>query len=250
MPTSPTPDPQPIKITLLKTGETFEEVKPLEGCYETWFANVFGERATWEVIDAPYGDTLPPPESIERLVISGSPVSVYERRAWSVACSDWIGKVWAHNIPILGVCYGHQLLADALGGEVGASPAGREMGAVEVTQRGRDPIFSGLSERFEVWQTHIDEVTHLPPQAEIIASNEHCRVQAMAIGDHCRSVQWHPEMNQKILAHYVDARVKVIDEAWGEGAAMRLRDSLPPHLESGAVIASNFLERFCGLGHA
>ena len=69
----------------------------------------------------------------------------------------------------------------------------------------------------------------------------------MAIGDHCRSVQWHPEMTRDILAYYIDERVEVIEAAWGEGAALRLRESLPAHLPSGAVIASNFLERFCGL---
>lgn len=246
-PTADTQSEPHINITLLKTGETFEALKPHEGCYETWFAHVFGERVRWQVIDAPKGDLLPQPESIEHLVISGSPVSVYERLAWSVACSEWIGRVWEREIPILGVCYGHQLLADALGGEVSRSPQGREMGAVTVQQRGTDPIFDGLGAQFDVWQTHIDEVSRLPAQAEIIAENDHCLVQAMSIGAHCRSVQWHPEMNQTILAHYIQERIEVIDAAWGEGAALTLKNSLPDVVPSGPVIASNFLERFCGI---
>ena len=239
--------PEPLNVTLLKTGATFDQLKSREGCYETWFARVFGDRVRWTVIDAPEGDLLPDPESIEVLVITGSPVSIYERLSWSVACSAWLKPVWERGIPILGICYGHQLLADALGGEVGRSPQGREMGATEVTQCGRDPIFSGLAPAFKVWQTHIDEIIKLPPQAEVIAGNEHSAVQAMAIGDHCRTVQWHPEMNHEIMDFYVGYRADQLNHEWGEGAAERLRASLPAEVPSGPQIAANFLEHFCGL---
>ena len=123
-----------VHLTLLKTGATFDNLKKVSGCYEQWFADVFDSQVTWRVIDAPSGDVLPPVEDIESLVVTGSPVSVYERLPWSVACSDWLGRVWKREVPILGVCYGHQLLADALGGRVSPSPQGREMGAIHVRQ--------------------------------------------------------------------------------------------------------------------
>ena len=234
-------------LTLLKTGATFPELRADEGCYETWFAALFGDRVSWTLIDAPEGDLLPAPHTVERLVITGSPVSIYERLSWSVACSDWLKLVWEREIPILGVCYGHQLLADALGGEVGRSPQGREMGATEVTQCGDDLIFSGLMPTFKVWQTHVDEIIKLPAQAEVIATNDHSAVQAMAIGDHCRSVQWHPEMNRAIMDRYAAQRADQINREWGEGAADQLRASLPEEVPSGSQIAANFLKYFCGL---
>ena len=229
-------------VTLLKTGETFESLKSTEGCYEQWFDRVFEGRISWNHVNAPYGDALPDPDTVEALLISGSPVSIYERLAWSVACSEWIAKVWEKKIPILGVCYGHQLLADALGGEVKASPNGREMGAISVNQCGQDPLFAGLGQEFEVWQTHIDEVSRMPDQAKLIATNDHSKVQAMSIGEHCRSIQWHPEMNRAILNHYVIERQAVIDAAWGDGAASTLSSSLPSHLDSGSIIARNFMD--------
>lgn len=232
------------KITLLKTGETFDALKPIEGCYEQWFDRLFEGRLSWEIIDAPYGDHLPSPDTIEALVITGSPVSVYERRSWSVACSDWLGRVWSKKVPILGICYGHQLLADALGGEVIASPNGREMGAVRVKQSISDPLFEGLDQEFDVWQTHIDEVSKLPDCAELIAHNDHCPIQAMSIGEHCRAVQWHPEMTQTIMNHYVVERRGLIDQHWGEGAAEKLSKGLPKAVESGPVIAQNFMEKW------
>ena len=175
----------------MKTGETFQALKLVEGCYEQWFDRLFEGRLEWNIVDAPYGDTLPEPSTVEALVITGSPVSVYEKWAWSVACSQWLGRVWSYNRPMLGICYGHQLLADALGGEVTASPNGREMGAVKVQKTQPDPIFEGLNDDFMVWQTHIDEVSRLPDQAEVIASNNHCPIQAMSVGNHCRTIQWH-----------------------------------------------------------
>ena len=231
-------------VTLLKTGETFENLKPHEGCYEQWFDRVFEGKVKWDLVNAPYGDLLPDPSKVDALLISGSPVSVYERLAWSVACSEWIAKVWARQVPILGICYGHQLLADALGGEVKASPNGREMGAIRVSQCGNDALFNDLGSEFEVWQTHIDEVSRMPDQAKIIATNEHSKVQAMTIGDHCRSVQWHPEMNREIMSHYVQERQEVIDAAWGEGAASQLSASLPKQLNSGSIIAQNFMKNW------
>lgn len=236
-----------LTMTLLKTGATFEGLKPQAGCYEKWFSDVFGDRVNWRIIDAPGGDELPPFSEIEALVISGSPVSVYERLPWSERCSSWLGEFWTRGTPILGVCYGHQLMADALGGEVKTSPNGREMGATSIDQVGQDPIFDGLPAQFDVWQTHVDVVQTLPPQARIIASNPHCPVQAMAIGDHCRTVQWHPEMTREILAYYVRARAEIIEKERGIGSAQQLEEGLPPFLGSGARIVSNFLTHFCGV---
>ena len=121
------------------------------------------------------------------------------------------------------------------------------MGATGVTQLGKDLIFAGLPSSFKVWQTHVDEVIKLPPQAQIIATNEHSHVQAMKIGDHCRSVQWHPEMNWEIMDYYAGLRADQLDREWGEGAADHLRRSLPDQLPSGPQIAANFLGHFCGL---
>ena len=238
----PNSSPLPIKVTFLKTGETFEDLKPYEGCYETWFSRLFGDQLTWDIINAPYGDALPPPERVNALLITGSPVSIYERLDWSVACSHWLAKVWERGVPILGICYGHQLMADALGGEVLASPNGREMGSVTVEQLGEDPLFMGLEKRFDVWQTHVDEVIRAPSIAEVIATNDHCAVQAMALGQHCRTVQWHPEINRSIMAHYIEARRASIEEGWGEGSADLLLEGLPSSVQSGSVIARNFID--------
>ena len=237
-------------VTLLKTGETFEELKETEGCYETWFETVVGQHASsWTVVDVFHGDPLPSVETIDMLLITGSPISVYEYRPWSVKAGLWSVDVIRSGRPVLGICYGHQLVAESLGGKVQPATRGREMGATFIEYAQGDPLFKNLNSPFKVWQTHIDEVAVLPPSTSDlhispIAFNHHCQYQALAIGSRCRTVQWHPEMNQAIMSFYVDARQDVIDQAWGNGAAKRLKESLPSHVESGSVLINNFFEAF------
>lgn len=205
----------------------------------------FGHEITqWQHINLPLGASLPSLEEVEAVVVTGSPVSVYDYLPWSVRAGEWLAEVIQRERPVLGVCYGHQLIAEALGGRVERSHKGREMGAVKIHQVGEDSLFAGLPQSFEVWQTHIDEVTHPPLNAQVIAYNEHCGVQAMAIGDHCRTVQWHPEMSYDIMKYYVQARETLIDQEWGAGSAQHLIKDLPDSLESGRLIFSNFAQKF------
>jgi GMP synthase (glutamine-hydrolysing) len=149
----------------------------------------------------------------------------------------------------LGICYGHQLVAESLGGQVKPAIHGREMGATFIHHQHDDPLFKGLASPFQVWQTHIDEVALMPTSSQdlkitSIASNSHCKHQALAIGDRCRTVQWHPEMNQAIMSYYIDARQSVIDESWGMGAAEKLKQELPLYVESGSILIDNFFNVF------
>jgi len=234
------------RVTLIKTGQTFDELSARRGCFERWFAAGFAGRVEdWEVVHAHQGAPLPPVTAPEAVVVTGSPVSVYERLPWSEATAAWLAQLLEREIPVLGICYGHQLIAHALGGEVSRSPRGREVGAVEIKGED-DPLFEGLGPQFSVWQSHIDEVSVAPAGARIIARNEHSAVQAMAIGDHCRTVQWHPEFDGEIGRHYIKARAQLIDEERGEGAAARLEASQPSDLPSGAQILANFARAWLG----
>ena len=236
------------KLTLIKTGQTFDDLSPRRGCFEQWFGAVFGDLiGEWEVVHAHQGAPLPSLNSVEAVLVSGSPVSVYERLPWSEATAAWLAEVIARDTPVLGVCYGHQLIAHALGGEVTPSPNGREVGGVEVERAdlsNPDPLFEGLEGRFGVWQSHIDEVSTPPAHARVIARNAHSAVQAMAIGERCRTVQWHPEFDADIVRHYIRARAHLIDAERGEGSAERLALSQPEQLSSGAQIVRNFVHHW------
>ncbi len=143
------------------------------------------------------GDDLPGDlDDIDGIVsLGGPPSATDDTLPWIAAELDLLRRAAASEVPVLGICLGAQLLARALGGEVGrmAAPAAG-LGRVDLTPAGRDdPMFRGLA-WYGVWPgSHQDEVTKTPPDARILARSESCGVEAFAVGLFCYGVQFHPE---------------------------------------------------------
>jgi GMP synthase (glutamine-hydrolysing) len=140
--------------------------------------------------DVTAGD-LPPHFAWDGVVVTGSRVSVYwdDEHEWIRPLVDWVGEAASRDVPLLGVCYGHQVLAEALGGTV-EHMGEYELGYREVTHHG-DDIFAGVDDSFTVFVSHQDRVTDLPPGADLIAENEY-GVHGFRHGD-AVGVQFHPE---------------------------------------------------------
>jgi GMP synthase (glutamine-hydrolysing) len=141
--------------------------------------------------DASAGE-LPPEFAYDAAVVTGSKSSVYWDEHWIDGLTDWIGRA-ADHMPILGVCYGHQALAAALGGRVEAMDD-VELGYREINRSGDDLLLSGLDSPFVAFETHSDRVVELPPDATLLAENDR-GVQAFRRGD-CWGVQFHPEYDR------------------------------------------------------
>ena len=134
---------------------------------------------------------LPPHTDFDGLVVTGSRASVYWGEQWIDPLIEHVAEAVADGVPILGVCYGHQVLAEALGGRV-AGMDDFELGYSTVEQVGEgDPLFEGISEQFRVFTSHGDTVVELPPGATLIARNEY-GVHGFR-REHCWGVQFHPE---------------------------------------------------------
>lgn len=145
----------------------------------------------------------PDDRSFDGAIISGSQASVYDDAAWIETVADWTRAAIRESVPILGVCWGHQLVAAATGGTV--EPIGRyEIGyrTIEVTEE--DPLFEGMPARFVAFETHSDEVTELPEDAVELARND-CTVQAFRIGS-AYGVQFHPEYDLQTARWIVDGK--------------------------------------------
>lgn len=140
------------------------------------------------------GDIPPPPSaaewSFDGVLISGSQCSVYEDRDWIHALTEWARQVHAGGIPMLGICWGHQFLAQALGGRIVAMDR-YELGYKTIEQVRESRLLDGLPEAFTAFETHSDRVYELPDGAEELATNE-IGNQAYRLGQ-TYGVQFHPE---------------------------------------------------------
>jgi GMP synthase (glutamine-hydrolysing) len=150
--------------------------------------------ASIEEFDAT-GGRVPPDHGYDGIVITGSKASVYWDEPWIDATREYVAGAVGAGVPALGVCWGHQLLADALGGEVRAMDDDAfEIGyrTVRTTDAGAgDPVFEGIDSEFTVFTTHGDEVVELPPGGTVLAENDYS-VQALRAGP-AVGVQFHPE---------------------------------------------------------
>jgi GMP synthase (glutamine-hydrolysing) len=145
---------------------------------------------------------------------------VIERAPWMLQLGDDLLRLAARGTPVLGVCFGHQLLADALGGVVERNPRGPEIGTreVELTDAGRaDPLLAGLPSRLPVQQLHEDHVVAPPPGAVLLATSAHAPVQAFAHGRRLRAVQFHPEFTPARVRALCDEQRAWVDRG-GAGA--------------------------------
>jgi GMP synthase (glutamine-hydrolysing) len=136
---------------------------------------------------------LPDGFGYDGVVVTGSSSSVYWDEPWITALVEWVSEAADRGLPILGVCYGHQVLATALGGEVAAMDE-IELGYREVHLVGDDPLFAGVDDPFVAFETHSDRVVALPPGATLLAANDR-GIQAFRRGD-CWGVQFHPEYDR------------------------------------------------------
>jgi GMP synthase (glutamine-hydrolysing) len=155
-----------------------------------------------------------------------------------LSAEAWLRDVVRAGTPTLGICFGHQMLAQALGGEVQKNPRGREIGTVRIERIADDPLFEGLPAAFEVNATHIDTVTVLPPGATRLARSSLDDHQAIRFTETCYGVQFHPEIDADVMRAYLEARREILATERFVVEALLAEVTHAPH---GRQILRNFL---------
>ncbi len=189
--------PTALPILILKTGSTHAPIRERLGDFEDWIAaGLRAGGADVVVHDATAGDAPPPAHgAVAGVVITGSHAMVSEREPWSEALVPWLQAAVQAQTPVLGICYGHQLLAHALGGEVDHHPEGVEIGTVTVELQGAaasEPLLGDLPETFPAQAVHWQSVRRLPPGALLLAGSAHEAHHAFRVGERAWGVQFHP----------------------------------------------------------
>ena len=140
---------------------------------------------------------LPETFAFDGGIVTGSSSSVYWDEPWIDPLKEWLAEAIDRGLPFLGVCYGHQLLADVLGGTVEGMGC-YEIGYNEIRQTAEaaeSVLFEGIDERFLAFTTHSDAVIALPPGADALAENEYSNHGFRK--DHVFGVQFHPEYDME-----------------------------------------------------
>jgi GMP synthase (glutamine-hydrolysing) len=195
-------------LLVLRAGDALPEVAAVHGEFAAWIERAAGTAwpGRWALHDLRSCDPLPDCLSVAGIVITGSVSSVTERAPWMLRAEAYVREIIAAETPVLGICFGHQLLAQALGGEVRKNPRGREIGTVEVTRSDDDPLFEGIPEVLLANATHVDSAVLLPPKARVIATTALEENAAVAFGPFARGVQFHPEIDRSVMRGYVEIR--------------------------------------------
>lgn len=205
------------KLYIFKLGSTFPETARRLGDFDRWTSRALDAAdAPVEILDVEHGAALPGHALCAGIVMTGSHSMVTDDLPWSVALEGWLRTALERSVPILGVCYGHQLLARAAGGRVDYHPQGREIGTVEIQTLpacAADPLFRGAPAIFRAHATHAQSVLELPPGAIHLAMNAWERNHAYRLGECAWGVQFHPEYDKTIMRAYINGLAEQLRSA-------------------------------------
>jgi GMP synthase (glutamine-hydrolysing) len=219
-------------LLILETGRPLPPMRR-HGGFPHWIRVAAGlGRDDVHVVDVESGEPIPGAGRFAGVVVTGSGAMVTDRHDWSERSAGWLRDAVHAGVPVLGICYGHQLLAHALGGEVGDNPKGREMGTVDIALSAHaadDPLFAGLPQRFAVQATHLQSVLRLPDGVTLLAANAHDGHHAFRWGRHAWGVQFHPEFSTMHMRGYIRARAAALRREGACPARMHKAVGAAPH---------------------
>lgn len=229
------------KFILLKAGSTFPDVVARLGDFHDWLLPGLGLPADRiEILEIWRGAALPEPEDCAGVIMTGAHAMVTDHLPWMRRALDWLPRLVAAEVPYLGICFGHQMFAEAMGGRVGYHPGGREVGCIDLhlhPAAACDPLFRGLPPHFPALAVHAQSVLELPPGAVLLAGNDFEPHHAFRVGALAWGIQFHPEFNRERMDAYLHHLAQQLHAAGLD--CRRIRAGL-----CDAPIAAGLLPRF------
>jgi GMP synthase-like glutamine amidotransferase len=238
-----------MRLTIIETGRPPEPIAAHFPRYPTMVEAMLTPHApdlSCHTISLVDGDILPDPREIEAVLITGSPVGVYDPVAWIAPLKKWILDNAQASIPQVGICFGHQIIADAFGGNVAKAPQGWGLGRHEYHVFPADGLSTRLPPRFAIAVSHQDQVLAAPKSAHVLASSAFTPFAALLYPDApALTLQGHPEFCPKFADALIRSRRGTrFPEALADAALESLKTPLDGHLIS-ELIAGFFNLHVC-----
>ncbi len=184
--------------------------------------------AAVKVDEGVFPDTL---AGFDGIIISGSPASARDSDPWVGQLQALIRDAVAQDIPVFGACFGHQVIAAALGGEIGYNPHGWELGRVETRTHSPAPWMDADCPVVALHAAHKEQVTVLPPGARVLGGTDLVPHGPLAIGDRIFTTQYHPEITTAFMAELIEEMDGTVESTVTD----RARQGLPQDVNDAAM---------------
>lgn len=221
-----------MKIGLLLCDHVAEPLRDISGDYDEmfrrWLGGVF-PHAQWRDYDLTQGDCPHSTTDCDLYVTTGSKASVYDDEPWIHAFADLVRAIAEARQPLVGVCFGHQMIAHALGGRTAKSPNGWGIGVHTFDVFAPQPWMSPPREQFSLLMSCQDQVERPPDGARVLARSEHCPVALYEMG-RMIGVQGHPEWTPEYAAALLRVRRDRVGPALADAAQQTLSQPLDGQL--------------------
>ena len=210
-----------MHVGILQADRVDPEHRARFGDYPAMFAETLrgsmDQEATFEYFDVRRERYPKAIRDCDGYLITGSRASVYEDDPWIARLIRFVGELHETRVRTIGICFGHQLIAQALGGVVGRAPAGWGVGVHAWKVVRGEPWMRPALREIRLLASHQDQVETLPPGARLLASSEFCPYAAFAVGDHMLAVQGHPEFTKAYAEFLLRKRKPLLGAAFEPG---------------------------------
>ncbi|WP_444925977.1 glutamine amidotransferase-related protein [Microbulbifer sp. TRSA002] len=223
-----------MKIGILKTDDVRKELVSEFGEYPEMFADLLRDQDsnlefnTYEVQHGQYPAHI---DEVDAYLITGSKTGVYDDKPWIAPLMDFVRKLHGEKKPTIGICFGHQLIAQALGGRARKSDKGWGLGVHTYEMQETPSWMSEPAPNFSLLVTHQDQVDQLPLGGRVLASSEFCPMAMVQVDDHMLSFQAHPEFTKP----YSNSLMELRRQAFGEAVVDKGQESLKNDIHENAV---------------
>ena len=204
-----------LTIGILLTDHVLDDLQPKHGDQDDFYFKIFGEadiNIKLKIYDVTLNNYPSDMDECDGYLITGSKLSVYDDVRWIKDLEQYIRVLNEQKKFLLGVCFGHQLIAKALGGEVCKAEIGWVTGLQSYTFHHNFPWLSDLNQDVKLIHSHQDQITKLPDQATLVASSKNVPIAMYYIDDHIMSIQGHPEFTNEYAYDVVCKRRDIIGE--------------------------------------